>query len=90
MRHKKVQYLVVCIVILLGNSRKVSSLTEDEKSIDACLDAFKGWKVCKIKSILTLRCEINCFIIKRINFAKHMQLQEFKAQLSTTFVEIMI
>lgn len=64
MRHKKVQYLVVCIVILLGNSRKVSSLTEEIKSIDACLDAFKGWKVCKIKSILTLMWKINSFIIK--------------------------
>ena len=45
MRHKKVQYLVVFIVILLGNSRKVSSYTEGKKSIDKCSEAFSGWKV---------------------------------------------
>lgn len=68
MKHKKVQFLVVCIVLLLGNSRKVFSFSGERKNIDACLESFKEWKVRKIKSI-NVQIKLIIFNCKRINFA---------------------
>ena len=55
MKHKKVHYLVVCILVLFGNSKKVYSFTNERNGIDVCLQAFSEWKVGIIKLIFIQR-----------------------------------